>query len=313
MNQRRLASLVAIVLLAAACGGTPSPTEVGGESPTSTVTAPNTTTPPTTTTVDPSNPTARLAAARALWAETDLSSYVIETQQSCFCPQASWIDTVVNGEVKTHRPATPDAFYDPGARTMEDLFDEVSSAITDGYAKLDLKFDTTSGALVSWWVDVDERMADEEHGVTVLSLTSLPGAIDASALADDYGCGFGFAKGSSDQGIAIVIRSTEFGPGDGPDVSTPITFPAAGWSAEVEIGADLFSNWCNDVIQTSDPVPTVAQSWPLVEGTLTFAESGPAGTMAATLVGAAIGPPDGDVVQLDDIALTNDCWGCFPG
>jgi len=311
MNPRRLAPLVAIVLLAAACGGTATPTEVGS-GPTTTV-ATSTTTASPTTTADPTSPEARLAAARGLWAVNGLDSYSIETRQSCFCPQVSWVDTVVNGKVVSHEPTTQDAFFDPGARTMQDLFDEIDAAMSEGYASIDLQFDSSTGALTSWWVDVSEMMADEEHGVTVVSLETIPDSVDVSLLADDYGCGYGFAKGSADQSLAVRISSKDSGPGDGPAIQGPITLPDPSWTAEVVDGANLFSNWCNDVIQTSDPIPVTIQTWTIVAGTLTINQLAADGSTTGLLTGAIAESSTGVRVPLDDIALANDCWGCFAG
>jgi len=311
MNPRRLAPLVAIVILAAACGETATPTEVGGEP---SITAANpTTTITSTTTTDPTSPEARLSAARQLWATNGFDAYSMETRQSCFCPPATWIDTVVDGAVVSHDPTTQDAFFDPGVRTMQDMFDEIEAAITEGYASIDLQFDPNTGAVVSWWVDVSEMMADEEHGVEVISLEPIPDSVDSSLLTVDYGCGFGFAKGSADQRLALRIRSNDFGPGPGPDVSSPITLPDPAWTAEIIDGANLFSNWCNDVIQASDPVPVTVQTWTMVAGTLTIDQQSPDGSATGSLTGAIAESPTGIRVNLDDVELANDCWGCFAG
>jgi hypothetical protein len=87
---------------------------------------------------------------------------------------------------------------------MDDLFDEVQAVIDTGYASLELEVDPETGALVRYWVDVDERMADEEHGVEVMSLTFDEGVeaptakIDSAALVEDHPCGF--ATGEVDEG-----------------------------------------------------------------------------------------------------------------
>ena len=184
MNPRRFAPLVAIVLLASACGGSPTPTEVGSGPSTTDVTiaSTTTTTPATTTTIDPASPEARLAAARARWADSGPKSYTIETRQTCFCPPTTWVDTIVNGVVVSHESMAKDAFFDPGARTMEDQFNEIGAAITEGYASIDLRFDSETGALISWWVDVSEMMADEEHGVEVISFEPITDVVDQSPI-----------------------------------------------------------------------------------------------------------------------------------
>ncbi|MDG2111613.1 MAG: DUF6174 domain-containing protein [Actinomycetota bacterium] len=152
MSHRPLALLIALLLFAAACSDDP---EVN------TVSSPND---------QNATPSERLATARLLWADNGPASYELTTQELCFCPETVWTDTVVDGEVVSHDAATDEAFFDPGPRTMESLFDEVAAIITDDFASLDLEFDTETGALVRYWVDIDERIADEEHGVDVRSL-----------------------------------------------------------------------------------------------------------------------------------------------
>jgi hypothetical protein len=316
MTRRLFVLLAVLALLSIACGDDSTPVDAG-EGPEDTTST--TTTPPP---ADPASPQERLAAARAMWAENGLASYRLTTQELCFCPETVWIDTVVDGSVTTHESAGDETFYDPGERTMEVLFDEVAAAIDEGYATLDLDFDPDTGALVRFWVDVDEMMADEEHGVEVRSLEPhveepVVVPVDAAALTDDYGCGFGFALGSAEQDLALVISATT-GFGDGPDVSEPVVFPSADWTAEIRVGSDLFANWCDDVITASEPQSVVDATWTIVAGTLTI--DGPvapgdcAGSIVeATLTDAVAESPDGTSVDLGDIDLVNDTWGCFAG
>jgi len=56
---------------------------------------------------------------------------------------------------------------------METLFDEVDEVLSADYVRMDLEFDPLTGALARYWVDIEEMMADEEHGVTVLSVVPL--------------------------------------------------------------------------------------------------------------------------------------------
>ena len=315
MTRRLIPLLVAIALLAAACGSTTTDTEAGG--------GPDPTTPTTTQTfapVDQGTPAERLAAARALWAENGPSTYRLTTQQVCFCPESIWADTVIDGEIVSHEAVADDGFFDPGGRTMEALFDEVDEAITDGFATIDLEFDPGTGALVRYWVDVDERMADEEHGVDVKAFEPFdpetsPADIDVRTLTDDYGCGYQFAAGSPAQDLALVIYANG---GATPDLSVPTTFPSDAWAGEIRIGTDLFSNWCDDVIEQSEPVPIIEQRWTLVDGTLNVDRAADASdcdgnAATATLVGGTVQSPDGTILELGDIDLTNTGWGCFAG
>lgn len=112
-------------------------------------------------------PQALLDDARSQWSEADLTSYRLTIRELCFCPETVWIDDVADGEIIGHEAGSDESLFDPGARTMDDLFDEVQAAIDGGFATLDLDFDPETGALRRYWVDVNVQMADEEHGVEV--------------------------------------------------------------------------------------------------------------------------------------------------
>lgn len=324
--RRILPLLLSIVLIAAACGDDSSSTDAGdgggdgGGAGTSTTTTTTTEAP-----IDTSTPEGQLTAARAQWAANGTSSYVLTTQQLCFCPPGEWIDTVVDGEVTGHAFAGNDSFFDPGPRTMETLFDEIEAVLAADYASIDLSFDAETGAVERYYVDVDEMMADEENGVEVISVESYdsgavpePVEITAAALADDYGCGYGFAKSSADQTLSLVITWTGGFTADPTSPAGPVGLPAADWEAEIRTGADLFANWCDDVIEIDEPTPVTTSEWSIVAGTLTITSDLPLstdgqGTTTATLSGAVAESATGEQVTLDDIGLVNTCWGCFAG
>jgi hypothetical protein len=91
-------------------------------------------------------------------------------RELCFCPETIWADTITDGVVVAHEAVSEDSLFDPGERTMEDLFDDIDDVIDNGFATLDLDFDEDTGALVRYWVDVEEMMADEERGVEVVAV-----------------------------------------------------------------------------------------------------------------------------------------------
>lgn len=161
-------------MFASACGsdstvdtGSPDPTDDSGPS----TTAPD---------INSPDPFVRLTAARGLWDESGPTSYVLTTQLQCFCPQTEWTNTIVDGDVVSTESTGEDGFREPQALTMETLFDEVESVINDGYARLDLEFDTANGALLNYWVDIEETMMDEEHGVNVTVSTIDDTGVEAS-------------------------------------------------------------------------------------------------------------------------------------
>lgn len=109
----------------------------------------------------------RLAEARQKWSNAGPATYVMTTRLQCFCPEIMWKNTVIDGQAVETTPLGEEQFIEPETQTMETLFDEVDTTIRGGYERLDLEFDELTGALISYWVDIDEMIADEEHGVSV--------------------------------------------------------------------------------------------------------------------------------------------------
>ena len=121
------------------------------------------------------SPQEQLDTARRRWADAGPTSYRMVTQELCYCPQEQWAHTIVDGEEVAREAVTDDAFSDPGPLTMTDLFDRIQTALDEGYASIDLSFDATTGAVESYFVDVEEMIADEEYGVAVESVEPVDG------------------------------------------------------------------------------------------------------------------------------------------
>lgn len=306
MKRRLLMLITALLMLAVACGSNSSTVDTGGETGEVTTTSIST----------PGSPQDRLDQARARWAEQE-ANYRLTVRQLCFCPETIWVDTVVGGQIVSHEPSSSESLFDPGERTMDALFDEVQSAIDGGYARLELEFDPETGALIRYWVDVSEQMADEEHGVEVEvgPVTDEPIEIDAAALTDSYGCGYLFAAGNADQTLRLVVG---WSAGDAPDLRSPVTFPSDRWTSTLDIGTDLFSNWCDDVMEANEPVPAVTESWEVVSGEMTISPTDAdvncrGATVSATLADVVVETPAGERVELGQLDLVNEFFGCFAG
>ena len=303
---------VCLLLVLTACGDDDSTTTVAGPGGGPTSTAP----PP-----GPYPEERRsLDEARQRWADADISDYTYRYTELCFCPPSEWVVRVADGAVTGQEPApgTEPLGEAPEPRTMEQLFDVVEEELLADPAAVELSFDEQTGALERYWVDVDERMVDEERGLEVLEL--LPAGaggspvpeLDLAALSEDWGCGYGFHAGDPQQTVALWIT------GDEPLPVGTIGLPDPRIDAAVLTGSDLYANWCDDVMEPGEPEPEIDRRLPIVMGTVTIeAPADPeicSGAIARLVAqGLVVELPDGTTRDLGGIEITNDAYGCFAG
>lgn len=147
------------------------------------------------------------------------------------------------------------------------------------------------------------------------AVTPEVGQPDLAAM-DEYGCGYGFWLGSPDEQVAVRFAASNEIAAEG-DLPRETTLPDEAWDGTVLIGADLYANWCDDVLEPGEPEPAVAEQWPVTAGTITLHD--PASTAVcpdearATVTGLQATRPDGTTIELGDRELANDTWGCFAG
>ena len=152
----------------------------------------------------------------------------------------------------------------------------------------------------------------------VLAAVVLAGCAGAAStppdLTDAYGCGHGFYLGTSDQTAGLFLL-TNLDMTEGATASGTFQVPGDEWTGELTFGRDLFSNWCDDVIEPGEPEPVVEETWP-VEGVLQVVSLPPGaqcGEARARLQQAVAIGSDGRRLDLGDIDLVNESWGCFAG
>ncbi|CAN5891364.1 hypothetical protein BH23ACT5_BH23ACT5_03600 [soil metagenome] len=136
---------------------------------------------------------------------------------------------------------------------------------------------------------------------------------DLGALTIEWGCGHGFWASNPPQTVAL--RFAYQGEGGAP---TPeIDLPHPEWEATLVEGTDLFANWCDDVIETDEPVPVEHWNLTVVAGHLSIegdpGEQFSGGSMSVSATGLKVELVDGTVVDLGDIDISNPMWGFFAG
>ncbi len=271
---------------------------------------------PTIATNDFPEVTADLIAARERWKASGITDYVMTWSPSCFCPHSTFTDTINAGVLVNHQ-SDGETFYETTGLTMEEIFSQIERALANSPAHVDAEFDLETGAVVSYWVDEDEMMADEEFGIIVESLdpvtTSQPGgpaSLPDVELVEDWGCGFGFNKGSADQTLGLQMFFIGEWTESGPDLSSPVDISGEDWQAIVYVGKDLFADWCDDVVEEGELLPTIDAEYRVVAGTIVGDVDG--STATATLTGAVVNV-GGEEIALPDLELRNADWGFFAG
>lgn len=113
---------------------------------------------------------------RSLWDSQQLSSYGFQYQRSCFCLPEFVREVVVRVEdnavvsvtdIQTHLGF--DVSFYP---TINDMFDDLQSAIDRPAASISAEFDTLLGYPTQVFIDLDELIADEENVFSAANLSA---------------------------------------------------------------------------------------------------------------------------------------------
>jgi hypothetical protein len=266
----------------------------------------------------------RLDAARARWAAAGIHDYEWTYERTCFCPVLI-VSVEVQGDAAVdHRlepgegsPTPPDEEID--VLTIPDLFDEVQDAI-DTADSFTVEYDAETGRVTTLDVDPIENAVDDELAYLVRSFNGTPSAprgFDVATLTESWACGRGFHLSDVDETVALMLDLTDPTWTEPPPQTA--TLPDERWDARVLIGQDLFANWCDDVIGEDEPTPRTDETWPIVAGTISFAdEVASIGTscerpVTARVTGLVAERPDGSRVTIGDLDVTNSCWGGAAG
>ncbi|HUP19228.1 MAG TPA: DUF6174 domain-containing protein [Gemmatimonadota bacterium] len=119
-----------------------------------------------------------LQEARRRWAAQGSADYTLTVRRSCFCGQEAIgpaLLRVAGGDVVSRiYTETGDPVPEAWARLFPDvegLFDVVEDAIERNADRIDVTYDPRFGYPSEVFIDYEERVADEELGLTVLGFT----------------------------------------------------------------------------------------------------------------------------------------------
>lgn len=143
--------------------------------------------------------------------------------------------------------------------------------------------------------------------------------IDDSLLTESWGCGYLFAASDVAQTVAVVVQADIdlAEAGDLPPGDVTLGPTTTSWTGVVQVGEDLFANWCDDVIEPGEPERALHDEWPIVSGVLSttcVVDDGVGECLAgATLRSGVALRDDGSEIAVGLLDLRNECWGCFAG
>lgn len=123
------------------------------------------------------DPQDALDAARALWAANGSGDYNMTFSWQCFCV----VDYVQRVDLEVRNGSVEDGTVTDGGAALtseqlaeyssvEQLFDLIQDAIDDGAAEIRTSYDA-AGYPAEVWIDFSRRIADEERGFFIHSLT----------------------------------------------------------------------------------------------------------------------------------------------
>ncbi len=120
---------------------------------------------------------ARLSEARRVWRSLGITDYTYVFSRSCFCVfeyrEAVKI-TVRGGKIVLVASVASGSLRETQTySTIEGLFDIIQRAIDDDAATIRVEYDRARGYAVSAYIDLDQRMADEEISFEAKELTPL--------------------------------------------------------------------------------------------------------------------------------------------
>ncbi|MEQ1699054.1 MAG: hypothetical protein ABMA25_03040 [Ilumatobacteraceae bacterium] len=126
----------------------------------------------------------------------------------------------------------------------------------------------------------------------VATLTALPDG--------KYPCSTTFFAGNERSMIATYVTGSE-----GESVVGPLS---------VVFGSSLLVTSCNDEVDDNQQQPTVDERWPASysEITMELPSGSDCGPATVHLVGVKAFPPDGTIVELGDMTMTNTNWMIEP-
>lgn len=120
---------------------------------------------------------AELGAARKLWRLQSLDDYTFVFSRGCFCVFESREPvtiTVRGGNIVSVVSVASGTPRDPSSyQTIEGLFDTILAAIDKDAATIRADYHPTRGYVNAAYIDMDERIADEEMSFEAKDLTPL--------------------------------------------------------------------------------------------------------------------------------------------
>ena len=114
--------------------------------------------------------------AYARWKSHNITHYTIEESRNCFCPSGGkWVRVEVRndsvlGVVDIANDTLVSQMFAQQCKSVDQLFAVIASIDTHAVASFEVCYDSIHGYPVSFFVDPDSRIVDEEYGYSTRNL-----------------------------------------------------------------------------------------------------------------------------------------------
>lgn len=135
-------------------------------------------------------------------------------------------------------------------------------------------------------------------------------------LSETYSCQYGFYLGNVSQTVGLFVTYQDYEAAQQGDITMTSDIDGDVWKAELQFGSNLFANWCDDVLEADEPRSEVDMTWD-VSGVIEVTELDDSGcgrgSARASLSDLIATDSEGETIELPDLQVENEAWGCIPG
>lgn len=119
----------------------------------------------------------QLKSNRMKWEALGPKTFTLRFTRACFCPpdfRGPFFAEIVDGEVVSARFESGEPADPTDVLTVEEVFNEIESAIDQNAEQVIVKYDTLNGMPTSVFIDISSMIADEEKSYDLAIVEDVP-------------------------------------------------------------------------------------------------------------------------------------------